>query len=131
MIGGINMEKEIIYTKSAPAAIGPYSQGVKVGNLVFTSGQLPIDIESGILVEDAGKAAEKALENVKTILEEAGSSLENVIKVVIYLRDINDFNAVNEVYSRYFTVNQPARSCVQVAKLPKGGILEIEAIAYV
>jgi 2-iminobutanoate/2-iminopropanoate deaminase len=131
MIGGINMEKEIIYTKSAPAAIGPYSQGVKIGNLIFTSGQLPIDIESGILVEDAGKATEKVLENVKAILEEAGSSLENVIKVVIYLKDINDFNAVNEIYSRYFTVNQPARSCVQVAKLPKDGILEIEAIAYV
>lgn len=125
------MEKEIIYPKDAPAAIGPYSQGVKIGNLIFTSGQLPIDQESGILVEDVKKATEKSLENVKAILEAGGSCLDKVIKVVIYLRDMSDFNAVNEVYSRYFTVNQPARSCIQVAKLPKDGVLEIEAIAYV
>lgn len=125
------MEKEIIYSIDAPAAIGPYSQGVKIGHLIFTSGQLPIDKESGVLVEDIKKATEKALENVKAILEAGGSCLDKVIKVVIYLRDMNDFNAVNEVYSRYFTVNQPVRSCIQVARLPKDGVLEIEAIAYV
>lgn len=125
------MEKEIINTKAAPAAIGPYSQGVKIGNMVFTSGQLPINPENGELVEEPGKAAERALENVKAILEQAGSSLEKVIKTVIYLRDMNDFTVVNEVYSKYFSSNQPARSCVQVAKLPKNGVLEIEAIAYI
>ncbi|MBZ9633580.1 RidA family protein [Clostridium sp. FP1] len=126
------MIKEIISAKKAPAAIGPYSQAVKIGNLLFTSGQLPIVPETGeIINSDARKATERSIENLKAILEEAGSSLDKVIKTVIFLRDMNDFAIVNEVYEKYFTSNQPARSCVQVAKLPKDGILEIEAVAFV
>lgn len=126
------MEKKIISTKNAPAAIGPYSQAVVAGNLIFTSGQLPIDPANGQLInDDVKKAAERSMENIKAILEAADSSLDKVIKTVIYLKDMNDFAAVNEVYSRYFQSNEPARSCVQVAKLPKDGILEIEAIALI
>ena len=126
------MIKEIISTKKAPAAIGPYSQAVKVGNLLFTSGQLPIVLETGeIISSNARKATEKAIENLKEILEEAGSSLDKVLKVVIFLRDMNDFTVINEVYEKYFILNQPARSCVQVSKLPKDGILEIEAVAFI
>lgn len=126
------MIKEIILTKKAPAAIGPYSQAVKIGNLLFTSGQLPIISETGqIISEDTEKATVRSIENLKEILEEAGSSLDKVIKVVIFLRDMNDFAVVNEVYARYFTKNQPARSCVEVAKLPMNGILEIEAVAFI
>lgn len=126
------MEKKIISTKNAPAAIGPYSQAVVAGNLIFTSGQLPIDPSNGQLInDDVKKAAERSMENIKAILEAADSSLDKVIKTVIYLKDMNDFAAVNEVYSRYFQSNEPARSCVQVAKLPKDGILEIEAIALI
>lgn len=126
------MIKEIISTKNAPGAIGPYSQGVKTGNMIFTSGQLPIDPANGELVEDdVKKAAAQALENVKAILAESGASLNNVVKTVVFLKDINDFAAVNEVYASYFTSDFPARSCIQVAKLPKGALLEIEAIAVV
>jgi len=126
------MIKEIILTKKAPAAIGPYSQAVKIGNLLFTSGQLPIISETGqIISEDTEKATVRSIENLKEILEETGSSLDKVIKIVIFLRDMNDFAVVNEVYARYFTKNQPARSCVEVAKLPMNGILEIEAVAFI
>ena len=124
------MSKEIISTKNAPGAIGPYSQAIKVSNLVFSSGQIPIDPATGELVNSDIKAATKrVLENLKAILEEAGTSLENVIKTVVYLRDMEDFAAVNEIYSQYFTSKQPARSCVQVAKLPKDAMVEIEVVA--
>lgn len=122
--------KEIISTEKAPAAIGPYSQGNKIGNLVFTSGQLPIDMATGKLVEDdIRKATAEALNNVKAILEAAGTDLSKVVKVVIFIKDMNDFAAMNEVYAQYFTENQPARSCVQPARLPKDALIEIEAIA--
>lgn len=126
------MEKKIISTKNAPAAIGPYSQAVKTGNLVFTSGQIPLDPQTGELVnDDIKKAAERSMENIKAILEEAGTSTDKVIKTTVFIQNMNDFAAVNEVYGRYFTENQPARSCVEVSKLPKGAKVEIEAIAYV
>lgn len=126
------MSKEIIATKNAPGAIGPYSQANKVGNLVFTSGQIPLDPATGKLVdEDIKKAATQVFENLKAILEEAGSSLDKVVKTVVYLKDINDFAAVNEVYAAYFTSNYPARSCFQVGKLPLDAKLEVEAIAEV
>ncbi|MDF2504175.1 RidA family protein [Clostridium sp.] len=126
------MSKEIIATKNAPGAIGPYSQGNKVGNLVFTSGQIPLDPATGKLVDDdIKKAAVQVLDNLKAILEEGGSSLEKVVKTVVYLKDINDFAAVNEVYATYFTSNYPARSCFQVGKLPMDAKLEIEAIGVV
>ncbi|WP_250227737.1 RidA family protein [Anaeropeptidivorans aminofermentans] len=125
------MNKEIIATKNAPGAIGPYSQGIKIGELIFTSGQLPVDPATGEMYTDVKKATAQALENVKAILEEAGSSMEKAVKVVVFLQDMTDFAEVNEVYGTYFTENPPARSCYQVAKLPKDAIIEIEAIATV
>ena len=126
------MEKKIINTKNAPAAIGPYSQAVKVGNLLFTSGQMPVDPNTGIMVtDDIKKATERSLENIKAILEEAGTSLDKVIKTTVFIKDMNDFSSVNEVYGKYFIKNQPARSCVEVARLPKDCRVEIEVIAIV
>lgn len=123
------MNKEIISTKKAPSAIGPYSQGMIVGNLVFTSGQIPLNPENGELVTEISKATVQVMANLSAVLEAAGSSLEKVIKTTIFLQDLNDFEKVNEIYGDYFKDNLPARSCVQVAKLPKGATIEIEAIA--
>ncbi len=123
------MNKEIISTKKAPSAIGPYSQGMIVGDLVFTSGQIPLNPESGELVTEISKATVQVMVNLSAVLEAAGSSLEKVIKTTIFLQDLNDFEKVNEIYGDYFKDNLPARSCVQVAKLPKGATIEIEAIA--
>ena len=121
---------QILHTDKAPAAVGPYSQATEVNGFIFTSGQIPLIPETGELVsEDIKKATARSLDNIKAILEEAGSSLEKVVKVNIFLDDVNDFAEVNEVYAEYFTNHKPARSCVEVAKLPKGGLLEIEAIA--
>lgn len=126
------MEKQIVKTDKAPGAIGPYSQGVKVGNFVFTSGQLPMDPVSGELInDDIRKATARALDNVKAILEQSGTSMDKVVKTLIFLKDLNDFAAVNEVYATYFSSNPPARSCVEVAKLPKDAKIEIEAIAMI
>ncbi|MCX7884231.1 MAG: RidA family protein [Caloramator sp.] len=126
------MEKVVISTKNAPAAIGPYSQAIKVGNLVFTSGQVPINPQNGELVaNDIKAAAKQSLENVKAVLEAAGTGLENVVKTTVFLKDMNDFAAVNEVYATYFTDKMPARSAVQVAKLPKDAMVEIEAVAVI
>lgn len=126
------MEKQIINTKNAPAAIGPYTQGVKVGNLLFTSGQIPLDPQTGELVTgDVEKAAERVMLNLKAILEEAGTNFNNVVKTTVLLSDINDFGKVNEVYGRYFTEDKPARSCFQIGKLPKDALLEIEVIAVI
>ena len=123
------MKREVINTKNAPGAIGPYSQGIIVGDFVYTSGQLPINPVTGVLETDIKVATKQSMENVKAILEEAGTSFENVVKTSIFLKDLNDFAAVNEVYGTYFTENPPARSCVQVAKLPKDAVIEIEVIA--
>jgi len=128
----IPMEKEIISTKNAPGAIGPYSQAVKVGNMIYTSGQLPLDPETGELVTgDIKKAASRSLLNLKEVLEAAGSSLDKVVKSVVFVKNLDDFAAINEVYAEFFTKNQPARSCVQVSKLPKDALLEIELVAFV
>ena len=126
------MEKEIISTINAPAAIGPYSQAIRVGNLVFTSGQLTLIPSTGELVKyDIKKATVQCLENIKAILDEAGTSFDKVVKTMVFLRDMEDFEDMNEIYSKYFAVKQPARSCVQVAKLPKNAPIEIEVIALV
>lgn len=126
------MGNTAISTEKAPKAIGPYSQGIKGGNLIFTSGQLPIDPETGVLVQDDIKlATRQSIENVKAILEEAGASLNDVVKVTIFIKDMNDFALVNEVYGEYFSEHKPARSCVEVARLPKDGKIEIEAIAVI
>lgn len=123
------VERTVVSTKKAPGAIGPYSQAIKVGEFVFTSGQLPMDPESGELINDIKKATARSLDSVKAILEEAGSSMENIIKTTIFVKDLDDFAAVNEVYGTYFGDEPPARSCVQVAKIPKDSKVEIEAIA--
>ena len=123
------MNKEIISTKKAPSAIGPYSQGMIVGDYIFTSGQIPLNPENGQLVTEISKATVQVMENLSAVLEAAGSSLEKVIKTTIFLQDLNDLEKVNEIYGDYFKDNLPARSCVQVAKLPKGATIEIEAIA--
>lgn len=126
------MEKQIISTAKAPAALGPYSQAVKVGNLLYTSGQLAINATTGEFInDDIQKATAQSLENVKAILEEAGTSLDKVVKTLVFLKDMNDFAAMNEVYAKYFAVNPPARSCVQAGKLPKDALVEIEVIAIV
>lgn len=123
------MEKKIISTKNAPGAVGPYSQAVKAGNFVFASGQIPLDPSNGELVSgDVRKATERSLENVKAILEAAGTSLDKVVKTTVFVKNMSDFAAVNEVYAKYFDKDMPARSCVEV-KLPKDALVEIEVIA--
>lgn len=121
---------ESINTKKAPAAVGPYVQGMVHDGLIFTSGQLPINPENGELVSDIEAAAKQSLINVLEIVKEAGGKLENIIKVNIYVKDMNDFGKVNKVYEEFFGNHKPARSCVEVARLPKDGVIEIEAIAY-
>lgn len=124
--------KKIISTTNAPGAIGPYSQGTKVGNMIYTSGQLPICMATGELeVNDIKAATKNSLDNIKAILEDQGAKMADIFKTTVFLTDLNDFVAVNEVYGTYFTENPPARSCVQVAALPKGAKIEIEAIAIV
>ena len=121
--------KKQITTEKAPAAIGPYSQGVDAGELVFVSGQLPIDPATGAMPESAADQAKQSLTNVQAILEQAGTSMANVVKTTIYLADIGDFAAVNEVYAQFFPAPFPSRSCFAVAALPKAAKVEIEAIA--
>jgi 2-iminobutanoate/2-iminopropanoate deaminase len=123
--------KQIVTTDQAPKAIGPYSVGVKVGNLVFTAGQLGIDPVTGAIVPGGVEAeTRQALSNLQAILEAAGTSLENVVKTTVFLRDMNDFAVMNGIYAEFFSENFPARSAVQVARLPKDGAVEIEAIAW-
>lgn len=122
------MEK--IETANAPAAVGPYSQGTKTDDLVFVSGQLPINPETGEFAsDDIKELAHQSLKNVKNILEAGGSSMSNVVKTTVLLTDLADFAAVNEVYAQYFEAPFPARACFQVAALPLGAKIEIEAIA--
>ena len=124
------MTKLQLHTDNAPAAVGPYSQGISAGRLLFTSGQLPM--KDGALITDAVAAAAKAsLENVASILEAGHATLSDVVKVMIFLKDMNDFAAVNAVYGEFFPEPYPARSCIEVARLPLDAVLEIEAIAYV
>lgn len=118
-----------INTNDAPKAVGAYVQGIATDSLVFTSGQLPLDPKTGELVTEIKAATKQALENVENILKEAGSSRDKVIKCVVYLNDINNFKAFDEVYAEFFKDHKPARSAFEVANLPKDGLLEIEAIA--
>ena len=122
--------KQVISTKKAPAAIGPYSQAIKVGNIVFTSGQIPIDPATGVFAEGGIKEqTRQSLTNVKAILEEVGLSLANVVKTTVFLADMNDFADMNAVYAEFFAEPYPARSAVAVKTLPKGALVEIEVIA--
>ncbi len=125
--------RSVIRTDKAPAAIGPYSQGIVVGGtLLYTAGQLPMDPKTGQIVgEDTAAQTRQALTNLQAILEAAGSSLNQVVKTTVFLQSMNDFAAMNEVYAQFFAENPPARSAVEVAKLPKGARVEIEAVALV
>ncbi len=123
------MKKEIIMAQNAPAAVGPYVHAVKAGDLIFTSGQLGLNPESGTLPEGVEAQTEQAIKNLDCVLKAAGYSLSDVVKTTVFLADINDFGKVNEIYAKYFTGETPARSCVQVAALPKNGLVEIECVA--
>ena len=123
--------KKIIQTKAAPAAVGPYSQGIQAGQYLFVSGQLPLDPATGTFPEGGIQAQiTQSIKNAQAVLKAAGADLINVIKTTVFLKDINDFAVVNEVYASFFKKDPPARSAVQVAALPKGAAIEIEMIAY-
>lgn len=123
------MKKGIVTTQGAPAAIGPYSQAVKAGEFLFVSGQLPVNPKTNAMAETVKEQAAQSLVNITAILNEAGLGMEDIVKTTIFLKDMNDFGIVNEVYSSFFVGQYPARSTVQVAKLPKDAGVEIEAIA--
>lgn len=123
--------KVSVHTDKAPAAIGPYSQAVVANGMVYTSGQLGMNAEGVLQGETAAEQAEQAIQNLKEVLAQAGSSIDNVVKTTVFLADINDFAAVNEVYGKHFTKPYPARSAVQVANLPKAARVEIEVIATI
>ena len=126
------MERQIISTTEAPSAIGPYSQAVQVGGMLFVSGQIPIDPVSGELVQGGVEAeTRQVLNNLKAILEAAGSSLEKVVKATLFIADMNQFGTINAIYAEYFQTDPPARACVEVARLPKDVQVEIEAVALV
>ena len=122
--------KKVISTTKAPAAIGPYSQAIEINNMIYTSGVIPINPENGVLVEgDIKVQAERVLLSLSELLKASGTSLDNVVKTTVFIKNMEDFAAMNEVYARFFTNNCPARSCVEVARLPKDVLIEIEAIA--
>ncbi len=124
------MEKEIICSDKAPGAIGPYSQAVRVKPFVFVSGQIPLDPETGKVVEgDVKNQTRQVLENIRNILTTAGSSLDNVVKTTIYLSNMSDYDSINEIYGNYFKDSRPARATVEVSRLPKDVSVEIEAVA--
>ena len=123
------MALNIVHTGKAPAAVGPYSQAIRTGNLLLTSGQLGLDPETGALPEGIAAQAEQSLANIDAILAEAGFSKTDVVKTTVFIRNMGDFGIVNEIYARYFGDHKPARSCMEVSALPKGGLVEIEVIA--
>ena len=123
--------KTVLSTPNAPAAIGPYSQGIRAGNLIITSGQIPVDPQTGAIPEGIEAQTKQAMENVLAVLAEAGATAENIIKTTVFLKNMDDFAAMNGVYASFFTADPPARSAVEVARLPKDCPIEIEAIAVV
>ncbi|WP_261816047.1 RidA family protein [Vibrio gallicus] len=124
---------KVLHTEQAPAAIGPYVQGVDLGNMVMTSGQIPVDPVTGEVSDNIAQQARQSLDNVKAVVEASGLSVTDIVKMTVFVKDLNDFAAVNEVYGKFFdehkVANYPARSCVEVARLPKDVGIEIEAIA--
>lgn len=120
-----------VHTTEAPAAIGPYSQGIVYNNLFFSSGQIPLTKEGEMVDGDVKEQTHQIFSNLKAVLNEAGSSLEQVIKATVFIKDMNEFADINEVYGQYFSDHKPARSCVEVARLPKDAKVEIEVIAVV
>lgn len=124
--------RDIISTSTAPAAIGPYAQGNRIGHLIFLSGQLPVDMATGAFPESVEEQTEKSLANIRSILESKGCTMDNVVKTTVFLSDMNNFGAMNGVYETFFSEGAyPSRSAVEVARLPKDALVEIEAIAYI
>lgn len=121
----------IVQTNEAPAAIGPYSQGIIVNNMFYSSGQIPLMPNGELLQGNVQEQTEQVLKNVMAVLKEATTSLENVVKTTVFIKDMNDFSLMNEVYAKYFSSHKPARSCVEVARLPKDVLVEIEVIALI
>ncbi|WP_175989773.1 RidA family protein [Bacillus sp. Marseille-Q1617] len=121
----------VVSTNQAPAAIGPYSQGIIVNNLFYSSGQIPLTAEGTMIDGDVSAQTHQVFQNLQAVLEEAGASLETVVKATVFIKDMNDFGVINEVYGEYFHTHKPARSCVEVARLPKDAEVEIEVIALV
>ena len=128
---GVSMPKEVISSPAAPAAVGPYSQAIKVGPLLFVSGQIPLDVSGNKVSGGVSRETDQCLENLKAVLAAAGASLEQVVKVTVFMTDLGDFKFMNQAYEKHFTSSPPARSTVQVVKLPKDVHVEIEAIAVV
>ncbi|MBP2658890.1 MAG: hypothetical protein H6Q69_1922 [Firmicutes bacterium] len=124
------MRKKVIYSENAPKAIGPYSQGIQAGNLLFVSGQLPVDPTNGAISNDIKVQTHQSLENIKAIILAAGFSMDDIVKTTVYVKDLNQFNDINQVYASFFTQNPPARACIEIARLPKDAGVEIEAIVY-
>ena len=122
---------KVIFTHDAPAAIGPYSQGIVVNNMFYSSGQIPLTAEGSLIEGDIYDQTHQVFSNLKAVLQAANASLETVVKATVFIKDMNDFAAVNEVYGQYFMEHKPARSCVEVARLPKDVLVEIEVIALV
>ncbi|WP_084748565.1 RidA family protein [Clostridium mediterraneense] len=125
------MMKEIIKTDKAPGAIGPYSQGVRIENLIFTSGQIAINPQTGKISESIEEQTKQVLENIKEILEAGGTNINNVIKTTVFLKNMNDFEKMNSIYETYFINEKPARSAIEVSRLPKDVKIEIEVIAHI
>jgi len=125
------MSKEVIFTEKAPKAIGPYSQASKSGNLLFISGQVPVNPTTGELTGDIKVQTRQVLENLKSILLAAGASTIDIVKTTVFLKNLDDFNIMNEVYREYFPNNAPARSTIEVIRIPRGALIEIEAIAVI
>lgn len=122
---------QIVFTKDAPAAIGPYSQGIIVNNMFYSSGQIPLTAQGELIEGDVREQTHQVFKNLAAVLEAAGASFESVVKATVFIKDMNDFAAINEVYGEYFSSHKPARSCVEVARLPKDVLVEIEVIALV
>lgn len=120
-----------IQTNLAPAAIGPYSQGILVNNLFYSSGQIPLRADGSLVTGDVKEQTRQVFQNLNAVLTEAGASFETVVKATVFIKNMDDFAAVNEVYGEYFSVHKPARSCVEVARLPKDALVEIEVVALV
>lgn len=121
--------KKVISTTNAPAAIGPYSQAIEVNGMIYTSGQIPVNPADGTIPEGIEAQAKQVMENVKKLLESAGTRMGNVVKTTVFIKDMNDFTKINEIYAQYFEEACPARSCVEVARLPKDVLMEMEAVA--
>lgn len=121
--------KKVISTTNAPAAIGPYSQAIEVNGMIYTSGQIPVDPATGEVPEGIEAQAEQVMKNVKNLLEAAGTCMENVVKTTVFIKNMDDFGTINAIYANYFAGECPARSCVEVARLPKDVLMEMEAVA--